>query len=164
VLPFEVELGEVVTEFIYDLERAIPSDKTWMFVMLSPAQNSAVVQWLLSCSERPMQAVALWAKCLEHLDRRSGELMVSRMQLAESLGFPGTSVSAIMNEMKLCGVISTRRVKVRGMRGPGVVRYFLNPNVATHLPRKARDIAQENAPQLTLPAPKRRAWKPEVVA
>ena len=36
------------------------------------------------------------------------------------------------------------------MRGSGVVRYFMNPNVATQLSGKARDDAQRSAPMLAL--------------
>ena len=39
------------------------------------------------------------------------------------------------------------------MRGPGMVRYFMNPNVATHLAGKARDEAQAAAPKLRVVTP-----------
>ena len=34
------------------------------------------------------------------------------------------------------------------MKGPGMVHYFMNPNVATHLSGSERDAAQEEAPPL----------------
>ena len=38
-----------------------------------------------------------------------------------------------MGELEGIGAISRRRERIVGMRGPGAVRYFMNPNVATHL-------------------------------
>jgi hypothetical protein len=55
-----------------------------------------------------------------------------------------------MGELESIGAISRRREKVPGMRGPGAVRYFMNPNIATHLNGKARDKAQAKAGLLEL--------------
>jgi hypothetical protein len=55
-----------------------------------------------------------------------------------------------MTELVDFGAISRRRVKVAGMRGQGVVRYFMNPRVATNLAGQARDEAQKSAPLLRL--------------
>ena len=60
-------------------------------------------------------------------------------------------VSEIMGELATIGAISRRREKVAGMRGPGLVRYFMNPKVGTHLTGAARDKAQtDSAPLLAL--------------
>jgi hypothetical protein len=55
-----------------------------------------------------------------------------------------------MGELESIQAISKRRVKVAGLRGPGTVRYFMNPNVGTHQAGQARAMAQKNASQLRL--------------
>lgn len=52
----------------------------------------------------------------------------------------------MLGELEACGAIIRRREKVAGMRGPGLVRYFMNPRVATYLAGAERDRAQETAP------------------
>jgi hypothetical protein len=44
--------------------------------MISPSQNAAVVNYLLDHSQRPMQAVRLWALCFVHLNNDTGEIML----------------------------------------------------------------------------------------
>jgi hypothetical protein len=116
--------------------------------MLSPEQNEAVVTWLLDHSNRPQQAVRLWVTLFRHLRRDTGEIMLTRDEMAEQINERPDKVSAIMGELERIGAISRRREKVAGMRGPGVVRYFMNPNVATHLTGKTRDQAQAAARKL----------------
>jgi hypothetical protein len=133
--------GAIVTA----IDRETAAENGWTFVMLSPAQNRAVVRWLLGHSGRPQKAVDLWVLLFEHLRRDTGEIMLTREEMAEQIGERADKVSAIMGELEGIGAISRRREKVPGMRGPGMVRYFMNPNVATHLAGKPRDKAQEEA-------------------
>jgi predicted transcriptional regulator len=76
--------------------------------------------------------------------------MLTREEMAEQIGEEPSNVSRIMTELEGIGAITRQRLKVAGMRGPGVVRYFMNPNIATHLPKKHRGKAQAKAPKLTL--------------
>ncbi len=76
---------------------------------------------------------------------------MTRQQFADALGFPIETITRIMGDLKKCGAVSSQRVRIDGVRGPGMVRYFMNPNVATHLSGKARDMAQEAAPKVTHP-------------
>jgi hypothetical protein len=46
-----------------------------------------------------------------------------------------------MADLESIGAIARRRERVAGMRGPGVVRYFMNPGVATNLVSHERDKA-----------------------
>jgi hypothetical protein len=139
-----------VGNIIAAIDRETAAKNGWTFVMLSPAQNEAVVAWLLEKSSRPQKAVRLWAALFGHLRRDTGEIMLTRDELAEMIDDRPDKVSAIMSELESIGAISRRREKVAGMRGPGVVRYFMNPNVATHLTGKARDQAQAKAELLQL--------------
>jgi hypothetical protein len=128
--------------------------------MLSPAQNRAVVNWLLEHSSRPQKAISLWSLLFEHLRRDTGEIMLTREQMAEQIVEEPKHVSTIMTELESIGAIDRRREKVPGMRGPGVARYFMNPNVATHLTGKLRDKVQaEASPVKPDPRPKRRQPK-----
>lgn len=122
-------------EIIAAIDRETAAENGWTFVMLSPAQNKAVQRWLVENSKRPHKATILWAELFDHLRRDTGEVMLTRDELAELVGCTADHVTEIMTELEGIGAISRRR------EGRGV-RYFLNPNVATHLKGKVRDKAQ----------------------
>lgn len=139
-----------VGELIATLDRQTATASAWSFVMLSPAQNRAVVKWLGENSKRPIVAMQLWSELFTNLRRDTGEVMLRRDELADAVGDTPEHVSAIMTELESIGAISRKRTKVPGMKGPGVVRYFMNPSVGTHLTGAARDRAQAEAPLLRL--------------
>lgn len=153
LLPFADDAGEIGDDargMIAKISRQTATRSKWTFVMLSPDQNAAVVNFLFSHSSRPVVAVKLWAECFRHLNFDTGEIMQTRDQLADSVNETSGNVSRIMSELESFGAISRKRVKVAGMKGQGIVRYFMNPTVCTHLTGIARDDAQKNAPQLRL--------------
>lgn len=150
ILAFPGLPERAVGAIIASVDRATAADQGWTFVMLSPAQNRAVVRWLLQHSSRPQRAVDLWSLLFEHLRRDTGEIMLTRDELAEMIDDLPNNVSAIMGELEGIGAISRRRERVVGMRGPGMVRYFMNPHVATHLAGKARDKVQKQAKPVQL--------------
>jgi hypothetical protein len=163
VLAFPGLPEPAVGSIVAAIDRETVAENGWTFVMLSPAQNRAVINWLLENSSRPQKAVSLWSLLFEHLRRDTGEIALTREQMAEQIGERADNVSLIMTELESIGAISRRREKVAGMRGPGVVRYFMNPNVATHLGGKARDHAQAKTPPLK-PVPKPpKSSKPKLV-
>ena len=148
LLPFEEEMPDQVRDLIGHIDRQTASRNKWTFVMLSPSQNASVVRHLRQQSKRPLAAIELWAMCFEYLRTDTGEVMITREEIAEKLGIHSDHVSEIMSELEAVGAIIRRRERVRGLRGPGLVRYFMNPRVATNLAGKARDKAQEEAPPL----------------
>ena len=148
LLPFEDEMPEQVRDLIGHIDRQTASKNKWTFVMLSPSQNAAVVGWLLKNSKRPQVAVHIWALCFEHLRTDTGEILIRREEIADAVNDTADHVSTIMGELEQVGAIIRRRERVAGMRGPGFVKYFMNPRVATNLSGKARDKAQEEAPPL----------------
>ena len=150
VLDFPDLPERAVGELIATIDRQTASRTGWTFVMLSPEQNAAVVDWLAQHSTRPQVAMRLWAKLFQNLRTDTGEIVQTRDELAELIGDTADHVSQIMGELASIGAISRRREKVAGMRGPGLVRYFMNPRVATNLTGAARDQAQAAAPLLTL--------------
>lgn len=149
VLDLEEELpGGVVRELLTVIDRRSASRGKWSFVMLSPHQNYIVVSHILSTSKRPLLASQLWATCFTVLRSDTGEIMLTRDELAERLETTPQNISSVMTELVEFGAIIRRRVRVKNMRGPGMVQYFMNPRVATHLPGSERDKAQDEAPPL----------------
>lgn len=148
VLDFEGLPEQATARIVAAIDGETAAENGWTFVMLSPAQNEAVVAWLLDHSSRPKKAVRLWAVLFRHLNNKTGEIALTREEMAEAIGENPGNISAIMGELEGIGAIIRRRERVSGMRGPGMVRYFMNPNVATHLPGKAREKAQAAAPKL----------------
>lgn len=148
LLPFEAELPDQVRELIGLVDRQTASRNKWTFVMLSPEQNDAVVNYLIDHSKRPMVAVRLWSLCFRHLRMDTGEILLTREEMGEALGVKADHVTEIMSELAEMGAISRRRERVKGIKGPGMVRHFMNPRVATNLSGAARDKAQAEAPPL----------------
>jgi CRP-like cAMP-binding protein len=146
-------------EIIAAIDRRTASDHGWPFVMIGPEQFAFVNRWLGQNSKRPLLAYALWGELFTALRRDTGEIMLTREEMAERIGTDPGTITKIMAELESIGAISRRREKVAGLRGPGMVRYFMNPNVATHLAGKARERAQAEAVPLDLAPsvkPKRR--------
>ena len=121
------------------------SSENWIFVMLSPAQNAEVINWLHSHSKRPLKATMVWARLLEHLRMDTGEIMVTRQELAERVGLAPRTLSEVMTE--LASINAIRREK-EGRN----VRYFLNPHIATHIPNASKRKAERDGagPLLTI--------------
>lgn len=128
----------------YAAQVSDPDADRWIFVMISPAQNSAVVRWLGQHSKRPQVAVLLWAELLTALRSDTGEILLTRVQIAERLSIAPKHVSEIMTELAQINAI--RREK-QGR----AVRYLLNPAIATHIPGpESRKSAREAAGPLLI--------------
>ena len=140
-------------EIVAAIDRQAAAESGWTFVMLSPTQNKAVHRWLVENSRHPAKATILWAELFDHLRRDTGEIMLTRDELAGLIGDHPNTVSEIMGELASIGAIITHRERVPGMRGPGRAVYFMNPNVATNLSGAARDRAQAEAPLLRVVEP-----------
>lgn len=146
VLDFEAtdDIQEnIVGPLVSVIDNQMASKKGWTFVMIGPNENSAVVKWLSENSERPMAAMRLWAILFTGLRMDTGEIVISRDEIAKRVRIAPQHVSNIMGELENIGAIS----RVREGRG---VRYFMNPNVGTCLKGRSRDEAQAQAVQLTL--------------
>ena len=128
---------DVAADLAMNLRPAPKAD--WIFVMISPQQNAAVVQWLRKNSKRPMKAMELWAELFTCMRMDTGEILRSRDELAERIGETPQNLSRIMTELASINAIVRQR---DGRR----VKYFMNPNIATHIPtaeqrKEARDGA-----------------------
>ena len=113
--------------------------------MITASQNAAVVRWLRDHSKRPQAATALWAELFTAVHPTTGEIMLSRSDLAERIRTHPRDVSSIMTELADINAITRRK---EGRR----VIYTMNPNVATHIAGpEARKAARDAAgPLLTL--------------
>ena len=116
-----------------------PDAERWIFTMISPTQNAAVVRWLGEHSKRPQVSVRLWAELLTALRPETGEIFLNRGQIAERIGIELRTVSELMTELSKINAISRKK---EGR----TVRYYLNPNIATHIPGpESRKAAREAA-------------------
>jgi len=115
------------------------------FIMVTTSQNLAVVRWISENSARPHKANLLWALIFDHVHPNTGEIMLSRAEIAERLDDQPRNVSSLMSEFVSINAVERRK---EGRE----VKYFLNPHIATHLPGAgAREAARDAAgPLLTL--------------
>lgn len=125
-------MGDAVGRLYVQIKNLTSPDPgtTEPFVMIRPAQNRAVTLWLMENSKRPMKAVSVWTLLFDHLMPHTGQVMLTREEIAEQVGVPVNHISQIMNELVAFGAIFSEREKVAGMRGPGLVRYYMNKHVA----------------------------------
>ena len=87
--------------------------------MLSAAENKAVVAWLRDNSSRPMVALARWAELFDNLRTDTGEIVLTRDELAEQVRCRPTEVSELVGEKARASERSAGGGGVwRGMRGP----------------------------------------------
>jgi len=122
-----------VQGLLHDIGRKTrPDALAETFIMLKPAQNAAVIQWLGANSLRPAKAMMVWSTLFEHLYPHTGQIMRTREQIAEAVGIRPAEVSAIMGELARCNAIFTERRRIEGVRGPGQVVYFMNKHVAEY--------------------------------
>jgi CRP-like cAMP-binding protein len=127
--------SEAAAQLADGLRAQVPNG--WTFIMLHASQNASVVRWINTHSSRPLAAGNLWAHLFEVIRNDTGEVMASRSDLADYLGVEPYHVSRIMSELASINAIRRER------NGRGV-RYFMNSNVATHLPgAAARKAARE---------------------
>lgn len=116
---------------------------TWTFIMISAEQNELVVEWLAQHSSRALHAIRLWNKLFKVVNRATGQIMMSRQEMADDMKILPRNVSTIMSELENIGAI------IKKKDGRSVI-YYMNPLVGTHLPQEIREKAQKLAPKLKL--------------
>lgn len=88
----------------------------------------------------------VWTVALAHMDWNTGMVVLRRDELAEVAGTAVQNVSAAMRVLEGFGAIRRELTKVEGMKGPGVVTYFVNPHLAWKGSLKARAEAMQDTP------------------
>ena len=98
---------------------------------------------------------------LLNLRQDTGEIMLTRDQLAKRIGCAPNHVSRIMSTLERMGVIRRERRRIKGVQGRGMAVYFINPHVAWNgsLDVRKAEAADTKPPVLTLveAAPRRAA-------
>jgi hypothetical protein len=166
VLDFFGDAGpnRTVGELLIAIDRVTATDRDdWRFILMAAEQFNAVADWLEEHSARPRMAMRLFRNLFRFVDPRTQEILRTRDELAELVAADPDDVSKVMSELVAIGVLRRERVPVPGLKGPGVVRWHLNPTVATHMPLKARERAQAEAPPLEL-APPKKSRRPKLTA
>lgn len=154
------EVQFCVDRVVVEVDRQTASFKKELFLMVY-REFSLVSEWLAANSSRKLVALRLWALILSYVDKDTGEIALSRDEIAELLNVSVGDVSRVTSELVECRALWRRRVKVPGMRGAGVVRYGLNPLVGTHIGREAGKAARRLAERLDLSPPgERRSRSP----
>lgn len=130
---------------VWDIKRKnkLNDPNTWTFIMINAEQNFTVIDWIMKESKRKNEAVRLWALLFDNVHRETGQIMLSRQEMADKLEITPNNVSRIMSELESIKAI----IKQKEGRG---VTYYMNPNVATHLNQEERDKARPTAPKLAL--------------
>jgi hypothetical protein len=126
------------------LARVSKPEATEPFIMITPSQNAAVVDWIDANSKRRNEAHRLWARLYTVVHPTSGEIMLTREELAERLNILPLHVSRIMSELASIGAIQ------REKRGR-TVRYLMSQHIATHQPLGPKlDQTRAATPKLRL--------------
>lgn len=140
------ELNEhKVSALLWDAKKKanLQEPNTWTFIMISPEQNELVVNWLDDNSTQPRKAVRLWALLFKYVHRDTGQIMLTRQEIAEKIKIHSSNVTRIMTELENIRAIIKRR------EGRGVI-YYMNPNVANHYPQEIRAQKQKETLNLKL--------------
>lgn len=124
------------------------------FNMLSRTQTAAIWDAIraLPPDARPGQVRHAFDLVLLNLDQDTGEVTLTRDQLAERIGCAPRSVSTIMGTLERMGVVRRERRRIEGMQGPGQAVYLVNPHVAWNgdLEIRKEETAKVKPPMLTL--------------
>ena len=124
------------------------------FNMLSRTQTAAIWDAIraLSADDRPGQVRHAFDLVLLNLDQDTGEVLLTRDQLAERIGCAPRSVSTIMGTLERMGVVRRERRRIEGLQGPGQAVYLVNPHVAWNgdLEIRKEEAAKVKPPMLTL--------------
>lgn len=126
-----------ISRATHALQKAARPDTTeglWPggFTMLSRMQTAAIWDAIraLPSDDRPNQVRHAFDLVLLNLRQDTGEVLLTRDQLAEEIDCAPRSISTIMGTLEKMGVIRRERRKIEGVRGPGMAVYFINPHVA----------------------------------
>ena len=123
------------------------------FSMLSRTQTAAIWDAIreLPSDARPNQVRHAFDLIILNLRQDTGEVLLTRDQLAERIGCAPANVSRIMGTLEKMGVIRRERRKIEGMQGRGIAVYFINPHVAWNGSLDVRKaLAAETRPPMQL--------------
>ncbi len=124
------------------------------FTMLSRDQTIAIWDAIraLPSDDRPNHVRHAFDLVLVNLRQDTGEVMLTRDQLAEKIGCAPRHVSTVMGTLERMGVIRRERRRIEGVQGRGMAVYFINPHVAWNgsLDVRKAEAAEAKQPKLRL--------------
>jgi len=98
------------------------------------SRNQTIAIWdairALPSDDRPHQVRHVFDLVLVNLRQDTGEVLLTRDQLAEKVGCTSNHISRMMGTLEKMGVIRRERRKIEGVQGRGMAVYFINPHVA----------------------------------
>jgi DNA-binding transcriptional ArsR family regulator len=145
ILAFDGLPDAARSSIIAAVDRATIAKGDWPFMMINPERQAAVSRWIRENSPRPLVALAVWSEALAAMRGDTGEVMLSRDEFAERVGVDASHISRALNDLVQAGALEKRRERVAGMRGPGLARCYVNPRIATSLPKGEREAVQAKA-------------------
>lgn len=140
-------ISNMATELKRSVRRNTAPDNGWDFAMIGRLENRAAVSFLRKESTRPLVALEVWAVIIEHLSMNDSVIPLTRAELAREVGCTASHISEVMTELETLGAVTRERHACPGVRGPGVVRYSVNPWFATRLSNGDRVAAQSKVPR-----------------
>ena len=114
----------------------------WLFVKISPEQFRYVTRAIRGC-RNVATTLSVWTTAITHMRQDTGEILVTREQLAADVDTLPCNVSTAMTELVRIGAI------IRHRRGRKVV-YSVNPTVGWNGGEGSRQAAVRKAPALRL--------------
>lgn len=127
-------------EWREDVRRRTTSTAKWRFIMLSPEANAFVLDAIHGPNgpKRPKITTRLWGHMLTRLDYDSGRVVMSRDEMKKACGASRwDEVAASL------AFLAGQTVEAIKQEGKGrEARWFVNPNLATHLSGAQRDAEQ----------------------
>lgn len=104
---------------------------TWKFGMMG---NLVGEVWNLiddlPAKDRPALVDRAFKAILLNLEPRTGRILLTREEFAAAMRCPAAKVGAALCVLVRLGAVRRVATPVLGVRGPGEVRYFINPDVA----------------------------------
>lgn len=150
---------ETVRNFLHRIARPNSEQPFWgeVYNMISRQQTEAVWDAIrdLPAELRPQEVRHAFDLVLLYLRPDTGEVVLSRMEMASKMRTNPDNVSRAMSVLERMEVITRKRRPVEGRRGPGRVVYSINPYVAWNgrLDTWARECAATAPPSLKLVQP-----------
>jgi hypothetical protein len=133
---------------LYQLKEEDKAD-TWVFSMVGRKKVIAISRTIrnLPPSMRPHQTLETFLYVLLNVRQDTGEIMLTRDEIADEIKTTSDNISNVMGTLEKMGVIRREYRKVAGMRGRGMVVYFINPDVAWNGSLSLRKVEAERTQQ-----------------
>lgn len=147
---------ETVRNLLHRIAHPNTEENIWPggFCMISRQQTEAVWDAIrkLPAEARPHQVRHAFDLVLLYLRPDTGEVMLSRQEMAQKMETDPANVSRVMRTLEDMEVVTRKRRAVDGVRGPGKVVYSINAYVAWNgrLEVRKREAAKTKPPSLNL--------------